>query len=458
MGFDFSALFPDTIQLHSGATAYQADTGGYWIDFVPKGPELVISFDHMGVAGATVDKRRDFWGHSYFKKRNYSVLGVKWKKLDWYRGKDLHSFFRSAAFRTFAAQFSRHAWIGTSMGGFAALAFAEVLPGSLIFAQNPQSTLDPGVVPWEKRYGLGSSQDWSGDFADTAAAPLASRKIYLLYDPLERYDCRHAQRIRGPNVVDLKLPFGGHGAVKLLPQMNLLSEITDLALTETLTAGQFAKLVRARRSVPLYYQQMFTQVKTEARKQLVLARGLQLQPRSGELLALAIRHNFLNGKFEACVALFSNGADASVIPAEKDALVKACVGIAMSRLHYPIEQIKKLVGAKDVESAGAHELILQGEFLHIVREYDRSARLCNLAIKRNPRMHGGYRCLALVQVAQGSIEEALATINEAERSCGLLGAQMKIMKAKLQAAVSAKRPAQSLRDAESAGADQGAAE
>ena len=425
-----SALFPSVVRLQGGATAYQVDTGGYFIDFVPKGPQLVISFEHLAAGG--LDGRRNFWGYSYFAQRDYSVLGVKWKNLDYYRGKDLHRFFKSDEFQNFARQFSQHAWLGCSMGGFAALAFSEVLPGSLIFAQSPISTRDPRIVPWDKNNQIGARQDWSGDFTDAATASLASRKIYLLYDPFQPNDQRHAQRIAGPNVVYLKLPFGGHEAVKLLPQMNLLGEVTDLALNETLTAAHFAKLVRARRSIPFYYQQLFTQAKTSKFKQTVLKHGLKLDPLDGELLSLAIRHYFLHGKFSACVQLFQNSGGAEMVPAAKRRLIKACVGTAMSRLHYPISWIKKLADETDNESGGADELLLQAEFLHIVGEYDRSARLAQVAVGRNPRRHDSYRRLALAQEAQGLIGEAMTTLNEGERSCGFLGHQMKLIKARLQ--------------------------
>jgi uncharacterized protein (DUF4415 family) len=123
----------------------------------------------------------------------------------------------------------------------------------LVLAHNPQSTLDPAVVPWEKRYPRGTRQDWSGDFADAADAAPVARKIYITYDPFYSLDKRHIERLGIAPIEHLKMPFLGHRTPDHLNDMRILKPTTEMALDESLSSESFAKLARERRSLPRYY-------------------------------------------------------------------------------------------------------------------------------------------------------------------------------------------------------------
>jgi alpha-beta hydrolase superfamily lysophospholipase len=123
-------MFGEEVAYDDGKRARRLELKGYWIDYYESGDSLVVAFDSAGFhQNAQVRKP---WGFDFLAKRGYSVLGVKYKFQDWYRGADLHAFFRSEELRTLAGRHSRIYLFGGSMGGYAALTFAEVFPGVLM--------------------------------------------------------------------------------------------------------------------------------------------------------------------------------------------------------------------------------------------------------------------------------------------------------------------------------------
>ncbi len=427
------APLPDSteVTLRSGVTAYQIALDNYWIDFVPSGPELVVSFENLGRGGGP-DGLRDCWALSYLKKRNFSVLGVKWRRADWYRGKSLHRFFRSDELRNFAAQFSKRSFMGGSMGGYGALAFSQVLPGSLVIAHNPQTTLDTKIVPWETRFAQGRRQDWSGDFSDTTNSAALARRLYMTYDPFDTPDRKHIERIPGDNVVLLKIPFTGHATPEWLLQMKVLSQVSDMALSEELTTENFAQLARARRNIGRYYLCMYAESKRDNFKELALSRGLQLSPPDPELVSLALRQYLNQGKYDLCIQKQEEMRTvASLLPGKQGEL-RALAGIAMHRAGRPAGQISGIVDAINENSRNAVELTASAEFLQEIGRFSDAARLGKRLIKIAPKVRDGYRTLAIAQRAMQRPRVALVTIEVAEKSCGGLGEKLKKLKQDLE--------------------------
>lgn len=284
--------FASQLRLASGQAVHQMDTGEYFLDFIPGNAQLVITFEGAGANMSRPNGRRPGWGQAFLQKRGFSYLGVKPKRVDWYRKPDLHAFFRSKEFADFAGQFERRIFFGTSMGGYAALAFAPALPGSTVIAHNPQSTLDSRIVPWETRFVEGRSQDWSGDFADGVFAQPCSRRIYLTYDPFHEQDRLHVRRIAGPNVTAFKIPLVGHGTPDWLLQMGVLQQVTDQMLDGSVSIESFATAVRARRRITRYYTRLFETSKNEAVRARCLRLARDIDPADGELTGIAIESQY----------------------------------------------------------------------------------------------------------------------------------------------------------------------
>ena len=106
-----------------------------------------------------------------------------------------------------------------------------------------------GQVAWDK--------DFSGKYGDAAEASRAAGRVVLLYDPYERLDAGHADRFTGDNVLKLRAPLLGHRLGSSLQQMGILAPITVGALAGTLSAPEFYRMIRARKSFGRYQKELF---------------------------------------------------------------------------------------------------------------------------------------------------------------------------------------------------------
>ena len=239
----------------SGVAFSSVETDRYFIDYIPgELNHLVITFENADQPKRPrLDALREPWGADFLNRKGYSVLGIKPKQVDWYRGPDLHAFFRSHGFRVFVSSFKKVFFYGSSMGGYAALVFSAACPNAVVIAFNPQSTLHPDLAGWDPRYPEGSSQDWTGDFADAKDCAAAAKAVYIAYDPLFGLDNRHVSRLPQANIIPLKMPLVGHVMMSWMSEAGILVKFVEEALAGDLSAKRCQQLARERRSAPRYY-------------------------------------------------------------------------------------------------------------------------------------------------------------------------------------------------------------
>lgn len=224
--------------------AFRLELRGYVLTYSPGGRTLVVSFSPM--KASTVVGERNVWGHDFLRKRGYSILGVVPLENDWYRGKDIAEFFLGEQFRGLCAAHDRRVFYGSSMGGYAACAFAAAAPGTIIVAHNPQTTLDTRIVPWERRFAQGRGQDWDGDFRDGRDGVAAAGRALVTFDPHTPEDAQHAERLQGLATF-LLVPFVGHAVPGHLQRMGLLGRSFDDFVADTWDSTVWRGLVRRRR-------------------------------------------------------------------------------------------------------------------------------------------------------------------------------------------------------------------
>jgi pimeloyl-ACP methyl ester carboxylesterase len=249
-----SMIFKYGLRYRGGPEYLQCELNNYFIDHIKVGKELFITFESAGEPQYRPMGSRKPWGFDFLIKRGFSVLGVKIKQVDWYRHPSIHTFFRSDIFNDIVSSYDKVYLYGSSMGGFAALTFAEAVPGCTVIAVNPQSTLDPEIVPWESRWwGDGREQDWKGDFADGAIGAKFAKTVYVVYDPFHLEDKKHILRLDQSNLIHLKLQLLGHRLPVWLQQMGILSDTIDLIVDNRMNEQVFYELARARRNLPRYF-------------------------------------------------------------------------------------------------------------------------------------------------------------------------------------------------------------
>ena len=230
---------------------------------------LMVSFDNI----ANVNDRsfaREPWGWKFFHDHGFSHLGIFARTKAWYRDREIIDYLEARVAEGFFARFDKVVFTGSSMGGFGALAFAPLVPGSTVIAFNPQTTLDTRLVPWEERYRFGQAQDWDLPYGDGAAEVDRIGNVYIIYDHFFEPDKKHAHRVVGPNVVQLKSWFSNHFAAPMLRKLDLLKPVMLGGIDGTLSEGSFYPMFRARRELPWYMRGLSERAEASGHDDLII--------------------------------------------------------------------------------------------------------------------------------------------------------------------------------------------
>ena len=233
---------------------------------------LVVAFDNIGPANDR-SYGREPWGWKFVRDKGHSYLGIMSRSKIWFRDPAFIAWMEELAHAGFFRGYGRVVFCGTSQGAFASLAFAPLAPGCISVAFNPQSTLDPQVVPWETRWPGGRKSDWSLPYSDAAEGVAAAERAYVVYDPFFDGDRRHAERIVGGNVDHLKLPFAGHFTPVFLRKVGLLKPVMEGALAGTLRPEDWHRMSRRRRTLPWYMKGLTA--RAEEKGHHALAKGIR---------------------------------------------------------------------------------------------------------------------------------------------------------------------------------------
>ncbi|MDZ7710278.1 MAG: hypothetical protein U5K36_09580 [Roseovarius sp.] len=228
---------------------------------------LVVTFDNLSNVN-DLSPAREPWAYRFVRDNGCSHLSVMARRKDWYRCPQLIAHLEKLADDGLFAEFAQVWLTGTSMGGFAALAFASLAPGATVIAFNPQTTLDETLVPWEERFGMGRARDWSLPHSDAAFEIDEAARVFVLFDPFFPPDRRHVDRLEGENVTRLKTWCSGHFSPVFLQRANLLKPVMQHALDGTLTPAVFYTLYRERRMLPWYRRALQTNLQERGHDKL----------------------------------------------------------------------------------------------------------------------------------------------------------------------------------------------
>lgn len=228
---------------------------------------LLVTFDNLSNVNDD-SVLREPWAYKFAADGGYSHLGVMAHVSDWYRDGDLIRRFQGLVAQGFFEGYERVVFAGVSMGGYASLAFSSLVPGAHVVAINPQSTLDPDLVPWETRYENGRRQDWTLPLADGAALTAGSGRVNILYDPFFELDQQHVDRFHGDNIRIFKCWFSNHKTAVFLRKIGALKAVMTHCIMDELTEPEFYRLYRARRYLPWYRGTLSTYFRDSGREGL----------------------------------------------------------------------------------------------------------------------------------------------------------------------------------------------
>lgn len=253
--------------------------------FQPGSRQLVVSFDNL----ATVDDAypRPPWLLARLQAEGYAVLGIQTFAKDWYRNPDAAPLVQSLAATGFFARFERVVFIGASMGAFAAINLASLVPGATVIAFSPQSTMSTAIAPFERRFGWAVRKgDWTTPaFLDARDAVPDVARIILLYDGRVPEDLAHARRLTAPNVQALRVDHSTHEAVRVVMKCGALPPL----LADVMRTGQagpaFWQAMRARRTVRKWARALMETVVADAHPARIRATATALLRQEDYLFA-----------------------------------------------------------------------------------------------------------------------------------------------------------------------------
>lgn len=259
--------------------------GEHAASFVDRGEhQLVISFDNLSDAGFP-DTDIKPWAENFVRDNGWSHLGVYSRGPSWYRDARLIRFLEWLRDDGFFTRFERVTLIGTSMGGFAALAFAQLIPGANVVSLSPQTTLDKNLVPWEVRFQKGQVRDWTLPYSDAAEGLDQAGKVYVIYDKLLREDKAQADRLPQDKIIALNAIGCGHKSAVALRRMEQLKPVMKLAITGELTEASFYQMMRSRRNILFYRKVLESHLEARGRADRIPAFRRAFKVRRRQILA-----------------------------------------------------------------------------------------------------------------------------------------------------------------------------
>lgn len=281
------------LRLSPHGRGFYRSVPGYALVHVDRGEDhLIVSFDNLSsVRDNPVD--RDPWGYEFVRKSGWSHLGVMGYAGDWYRSGALIDEMIRLRDEGLFARYGKVTLMGTSMGAFAACAFASLAPGCTVIAFSPQETLDPRLVPWETRFGSGRKANWSGRFASANEGLTHAGKAWLFHDPCFAPDRRHAQRFDNPTARHVAMRLSGHKTAMILRAGGVLSDMVRRIVEDRFSAGDFPALYQPCRRSPAYLSEVSEKLATRRSARLLRRYLDAIEARGMNRLARTLRKRLL---------------------------------------------------------------------------------------------------------------------------------------------------------------------
>jgi hypothetical protein len=225
---------------------------------------LVYTFDDLRSAGCT--KERDGWGFKFSLKQGVNVISIlESSKSNWYRSTNMIEAIKKISRWPLLHKFKLRMSYGTSMGAYAASAFADVLYVDTCLLLSPVSSLNKDYCGWDTRYKQGSEMNWTGVFND--GARVTNARCFVIYDPTFHLDKLHADRYRNLATNPYMIPVCGfeHSSAKYLNELGLLKKIfLQLVHEKDFDRREFLKSVKEKRKLDKYYYNLLSVLKGPA--------------------------------------------------------------------------------------------------------------------------------------------------------------------------------------------------
>ncbi|MEM0988005.1 MAG: alpha/beta hydrolase-fold protein [Pseudomonadota bacterium] len=248
----------------------------YLIEHYPGDDTLWVTFDHAGLPKHPPEGRLG-WAVPALVSQGWEVVAIKARAADWFLRPEIAGFLQSKRFQRILAGKRRVILYGLSMGGFGAMVYASLIPGSVVLAISPQTTLDPAKVPWEKRFDYALGENWTGPFGDVDARAPAHAEAYVLYSPKNRFDGPQIDRLEQFRpITHLALRGNAHVPGGMLQESGLLKLVVQAVAAGPFSAEAFAGMDDVLMKSAAYHYHVAQEAEDTAEREAALERCLQL--------------------------------------------------------------------------------------------------------------------------------------------------------------------------------------
>ncbi len=246
-----------TASTETSSLSQAAKSGDFWFrgkdcDILAtlRSDTALVTFDNL----ASIDERPEQppwtpWLAARAEALGYSIIGVQSHNKDWYRTSEPPEQIAELQALGFFKRFDNIVFTGTSMGAFAALCFAGLVPGARVLAFSPQSTLNRDIAPFEKRYPYPYRKfDWhSPEYLDAAQHVSSISSGHVFFDPKVAEDRQHAERLRTPALSEVRIPYAGHTLVRVVVKAGALEHLLSTYPGTGRIDAEFFRLMRNKR-------------------------------------------------------------------------------------------------------------------------------------------------------------------------------------------------------------------
>ena len=263
------------------------------------GRHVVVTFDSYHEP-AGMD--RPGFGEAFFQAEGITAVHVMSHRNDWFQYTETEDVLRTI--RKTCSEAERVLAYGSSMGGYAALRFADAIGAHAALALSPQYSLDPSKVPFETRWAPDRRRIRFLAAIDGAIRPGPWR--IFAYDSALDADNLHAELlIAAAPMTAIPLPHAGHPVGGFLNDIKLLRPLVLTALDGSFDPARFRRAAHARRTRSAHWLAHLADRQPAWRNELGIAlarRAVAMAPDHPALHDTLARRLAAAGRFSEAVA------------------------------------------------------------------------------------------------------------------------------------------------------------
>lgn len=265
----------------------------------------VVTFDNYGIGHGF---ERDGYSQGFLHDKGLSAIHVMGRREDWYQYPDMMDAI--AAVRDHLAGADRVITYGSSMGGYAALRFADPLGANAALALSPQYSINPDKAPFETRWLQDARRiEWRPEHEP--ALPKNARAV-VAYDPTT-VDRQHIDLIAAEAEIErIPVRYSGHPSGRVVADAHLLAPLLIDILNGVEQLSHYRHAVRAARSQSSSYLVNLARAQPAHRAHLALAlaqRAASIEPVQVDTLHCLADNLVVAGRHEEAVACYRRAVD-----------------------------------------------------------------------------------------------------------------------------------------------------